>query len=99
MNSFHTFTHDEKFIGRNNEAENGQYDAPNSVIESRGKTVVVDPFSRNDHYGNPVHIYYSEFHLAPNITGYGFFDNQLQYKIIAGVTLTKIKSKNGSKST
>jgi len=79
MNSFHTFTHDEKYIGRYNEAENGLYDAPNSVIESRGKTIVVDPFSRTDHYGNPIHIYYSEFHLSPNIAGFGFFDNQQQY--------------------
>jgi surface protein len=85
MNSFHTFTHDEKYIGRQNEAENGQYDAPNSIIEARGKSIVADPWARTDHYGNPVHIYYSEFHLSPNITGYGFFDNPPQYPHINDV--------------
>ena len=52
----------------------GFYDAPDSINEARGFSVVVDPFSRDDIYGNPIHIYYSEYHLAPNIPGYGFFD-------------------------
>ena len=72
---FHAFTHDEVYIGLDTANSYGFYDAPDSINEARGFSVVVDPFSRDDIYGNPIHIYYSEYHLAPNIPGYGFLTN------------------------
>ena len=73
---FHTFTFDEIYLGLMDAKPYGQHDASDSISEARGKSVIVDPWGSVDQYGNPIHIQFAEYHLAPNITGYGYFDNQ-----------------------
>ena len=74
--NFHTFTFDEIYLGKSDAKPYGQHDASDSVYEARGKSIITDPWGSVDQYGNPVHIQFAEYHLAPNIKGYGFFDNQ-----------------------